>query len=151
MDDLQSLDRRLAYLEDRLQVLELVSRYARHLDGNLPEDEMLATYTDDAVLESPAIGRVEGKKAIAEWLHDLTTMKQTLRMRHLLTNLHLELDGDRATVKAYMLETVTYKSPVPGRGSSTEVAFAGDYTLWARKQGGEWLVERRLAELDQMR
>ena len=60
---LERIERRLRVLEDGEAIRNLKARYAA-LCNNQYDADGIARFTEDAVWESPALGRFEGREAI---------------------------------------------------------------------------------------
>jgi uncharacterized protein (TIGR02246 family) len=124
------------HVADRLAIQDLFVRYATALDDGEVE-RVVACFTADAVLESPAIGRIGGSEAIRAFAVRFAALRAGgTQFRHLITNLAAELDGDRARATAYLL-VVTSRD---GEHSSLP---PGRYECELVKQDGEWRFARR--------
>jgi 3-phenylpropionate/cinnamic acid dioxygenase small subunit len=104
-------------LHDKLEIQELLARYARGVDTK--DWELLRTvFTPDATID---FGRSSEDSAgprdkVIAWLErSLTPMPM---MQHIITNVEVDLDGDRATVRAYFFNPMR----LPG---TTEESFCG--------------------------
>lgn len=99
-----------SYAEDRAQIENLQARYMFALDFRDPE-EYAATFTEDGVLDYGA-GKIRGREAIAAMVAGMRDSAAEQRARdtsglrpaagrHNITNIVIEIDGDRATGTAY--------------------------------------------------
>jgi ketosteroid isomerase-like protein len=61
---LEQIERRLQVLEDAEAIRNLKARYAALCDNQYDADGIASLFTEDAVWESPALGRFEGRDAI---------------------------------------------------------------------------------------
>jgi SnoaL-like domain len=61
---LERIERRLQMLEDAEAIRNLKARYAASCDNQYDADGITSLLTEDAVWESPALGRFEGREAI---------------------------------------------------------------------------------------
>jgi hypothetical protein len=61
---LERIERRLQALEDAEAIRNLKARYAALCDNQYDADGIASLFTEDAVWESPALGRFEGRNAI---------------------------------------------------------------------------------------
>ena len=61
---LAQLERRLQTLEDAEAIRNLKAQYATLCDAQYDADGVAALFTEDALWESPALGRFEGREAI---------------------------------------------------------------------------------------
>jgi ketosteroid isomerase-like protein len=125
-------------LEDRLAIHDLFVRYATALDDGEVET-VVACFTADAALESPAIGRIQGAAAIRAFAERFAQWRATgTQFRHLITNLAAEIDrdGQRARATAYLLVMIskdnTHRTLPPGR-----------YECELARQGDSWRFTRR--------
>lgn len=88
----------LQALTDKIEIRELLFRYARGLDTQ--DWSLLASvFTSDAQLDYTSVdGPVGPKDEIVAWLERaLTPVPMT---QHFITNVEIDLQGDRATVRA---------------------------------------------------
>jgi len=65
---LERIERRLQVLEDAEAIRNLKARYAALCDNQYDADGIASLFTEDAVWESPALGRFEGREAIRSFL-----------------------------------------------------------------------------------
>src|SRR3954470_24068949 len=61
---LERIERRLQALEDAEAIRNLKARYAALCDRQYDADGIAALFTEDAVWDSPGLGRFEGREAI---------------------------------------------------------------------------------------
>jgi ketosteroid isomerase-like protein len=61
---LEQIERRLQVLEDAEAIRNLKARYAALCDNQYDADGIASLFTEDAVWESPALGRFEGRDTI---------------------------------------------------------------------------------------
>lgn len=86
----------LQCLVDREAIRNLISDFGVSVDDKDAE-RYVANFTEDAVLELPH-GRMEGRAAIS----DMPTVPEGWSAQHMFGNIVIDLDGDRATTRAYM-------------------------------------------------
>ena len=136
-------------LEDRIAVQDLMVRYAYVLDMEGNEDSFLALFTEDATLESPVSGIHTGAEGARQFLKKANARRSQTQIRHIITNFMIDGEGDRATIKAYFIETMTQLQVIyPKSECSTEFLYAGYYDCVARKIGGQWKLQRRIVNVD---
>ena len=85
-------------LGDRLEINDLLTRYAHSVDS---KDWALyrTVFTDDAFIDYESAGGITGdREAVADWLEK--TMAGFPMTQHLISNIDVKIDGDRATVRA---------------------------------------------------
>ena len=94
--------------QDRLDVIELIHRYAAMIDFK-NYDEVDRVFTKDAVANYESMRAYvgddfepKGAKAIGEWLRKYTGTRVSMHYMH---NHVVELDGKRATMRNYMHNT----------------------------------------------
>lgn len=88
----------LQALSDKLEIQELLARYAHGVDAK--DWELWKTvFTPDATLDYSSAGAVVGTRdEAADWLEKaLAPMPMT---QHFISNIEIDLDGDRAKVRA---------------------------------------------------
>lgn len=125
-------------LEDRLAVAELFVRYATALDNGAVET-VVDCFTADAVLESPAIGRIAGRDAIRDFARRFAAQRRAgTQFRHMVTNIAAELDPDgrQARATAYLLVLIS-------RDGGSRRLPPGRYECDVVKQDGHWRFSRR--------
>jgi len=131
---------RLQRLEDREQILELLTAYGATLDrrdfaafGQL--------FTEDAECGSGAGTPTRGRAAIQSQLERTITSNPSGLPRpnhHLLFNPSIKVDGDRAT--AHSLGA--YSAP-DAAGKTTQMVFFVSYDDVLVRRAGRWLFQRR--------
>lgn len=85
-------------LGDRLEINDLLTRYAHSVDS---KDWTLyrSVFTDDAFIDYESAGGIKGdREAVANWLEK--TMAGFPMTQHLISNVDVKIDGDRASVRA---------------------------------------------------
>ena len=132
------------YAEDRAQIENLQARYMFGLDFRDPE-EYAATFTEDGVLDYGA-GKIRGREAIAEMVRGMRDGDQQqdnsgvrpAAGRHNISNIVIEVDGDRATSTAYWFHM---GNDNPDRAA--QLNSFGHYEDELVKVNGEWLFSLR--------
>ncbi|MEU9993478.1 nuclear transport factor 2 family protein [Streptomyces sp. NPDC048045] len=135
--------RELDALADRLQVLEdkealrgLLIRGWRALDRK-DWRTWIDCWAEDAVLEFGPWETIEGKEAIRAKVEEAESPYAS--MQHHILNMHVDVEGDRATGVGYMwFVAVT----TPGRTSSP-YAMGGPYDWEFRSGPDGWLLVRQ--------
>lgn len=131
----------LAELSDRIQIRDMIVRYANALDSRRFEwlDEI---FTPNAYIDYRATGGIDGSwAAIREWLPPATGAFP--HMCHLVGNITVRLSGDRAQARTLCLNPV--EVPLPAGG--VQVMFLA---MWyqdelTRTPSG-WRMTRRVQE-----
>src|SRR3954471_950355 len=94
-------------LEDRQAVIDLLIRYAYAVDVNCSEEEFLAIFTEDAVLDGPFVGVVQGQDGLRNFIHESFERRGKIQLRHVITNFLVTGDGSEAHLRAYFVEFMT--------------------------------------------
>ena len=124
-----TLAERITRLEDLEAIRLLDARYCRHLDdGNW--DALTDLFTDDG--EFDGLARPRGRAELREFFAGLAAGGLTA-FWHFITNLEIELDGDRATVRSSLWQ------PCVADGAASVAA--GRYTDEVVKVDGRWLYK----------
>ena len=125
----------LQRVEDRNAVVDLVSRLSLWLDeGRF--DEAGTIFTEDISVKTPG-GTASGLEAVvaqAKRTHD------DVRTQHLMTNVLVDLDGDRATAGANLLATFVMD---PSKPEET-MPIGGRYSFEAVRTPDGWRLSRRV-------
>jgi ketosteroid isomerase-like protein len=132
-----------ASLEDWFAIHSVFVRYATALDA-CDVDAVVACFEPDATLESPALGRFashDGIRAFAQRTVDLK--HQGVQFRHVVSNLRVDVEGDRAHARCYLLDFLT-------RGGTTELLSPGEYDCDLRRTDGAWRFIRRDVTMDRV-
>lgn len=136
-----------SYAEDRAMIEDLQARYLFALDFRDAE-AYAATFTEDGILDYGA-GEIEGRDAIremiagmrrnaeAEGAEDSTGLRPAAG-RHNVTNVVLEVEGDRALGTAYWFHV---GNDNPERRA--QLSSFGHYEDELVKVNGEWLFSKR--------
>lgn len=123
---------------DRLQIQEVLARYSHCIDRGR-WDALVELFTADCQLDlSQMMGLYEGHAGVRKFSETLAPLG--LFMRHLVTNIVIEGDGERAHVESYVV-AVTGSAATPSRTT-------GFYDDELVKQNGRWLLHRRRLALD---
>lgn len=136
-----------SYADDRALIEDLQARYLFALDFQDPE-AYAATFAEDGVLDYGA-GKIRGREAIAEMVAGMragaerqraedTSGIRPARGRHNITNIVVDIDGDRATGTAYWFHI---GNDNPERGA--QLNSFGHYEDEIVKVNGEWLFSLR--------
>lgn len=124
-------------VDARLEIIELIARYAWAYDTNEVED-LLATFTSDGTMWT--FGElVGGRDKIAEMIAANAARRGTAGWQH-LTDHHVFRDFTGKSVTVYSFYTMI---EADASGANGRVRAIGYYTSYCRKQGGEWLFARR--------
>jgi 3-phenylpropionate/cinnamic acid dioxygenase small subunit len=127
--------------EDRIKIHDLFVRYTSAVD-NWDEPGLLGCFTEDGVLETPVLGgRFAGRERQLEFVRIGRTRAEGVQMRHVFSNLGVQLDGTRAEAHSYF---VVYST----RNGKSELSVVGRYNCRLRKLGNEWLFEYRGVSID---
>jgi ketosteroid isomerase-like protein len=130
-------------VEDRLDVMDLVARYAECVDSG-DVAGYAALFTEDGVIEHSA-GTVRGRGEIQAWVEGVVKrggVGKESRVKHVMGLPVIRGDGERATSRAYVT--------IPRHMESGEIVIrlAGTYFDDCVKVDGQWLFEKRVIQLD---
>jgi uncharacterized protein (TIGR02246 family) len=134
-----------SYADDRAEIENLMARYLFALDFR-DAPAYAATFTEDGVLDF-ASGVLTGRKAIGEFVNTLgNNASQAVReasalmarSRHNVTNIAIDVDGDRAKARAYWTSV-----RIGDGGNGVQIISYGHYEDELVKQNGKWLFAKR--------
>jgi len=131
-----------ASLEDRMAIEDLFVCYTTSMDSGDVEG-VVGCFAVDGWLDSPIVGRhqgVEQLRAFAEHIAESIRLRGA-RYRHVVTNFRIDVEGDRARARCYLLDYVTI-------GGETTLLSPGEYDCDVVKSGAGWLFASRLVRLD---
>ena len=131
-----------ASIEDWFGIHNVFIRYANSLDRGDVE-AVVECFCEDASLESPVLGKYVGHVGVREFAARTARLKreQVAQFRHVVSNLAVDVEGDRAHATCYLLDFVS-------RGGKTELLSPGEYACELRKTDGRWRFERRVLAMD---
>jgi ketosteroid isomerase-like protein len=128
-------------IEDWIRINELFTRYAWALDHGDVEG-VVGCFTATAVIESPVMGSFGGHDAIRDFAERNAGLHRSgAQMRHVVTNLRVDVDGDHARADMYLLNYLT-------KNGQVELVSPGEYQCRLVKESGVWMFEYRLVKLD---
>ena len=132
----------LVYLEERLAINDLFVRYTTALDRGDVET-IVDCFTPDGLLDSPAVGSHAGHAAIRGFAERFARFNQKgSQLRHVISNLAAEIDGERARATCYLLNILT-------RDGHSRLLAPGRYQCdLVKSADGQWRFQRRVVILD---
>lgn len=126
----------LQLLADRLEITDLLTRYASSVDRK-DWQSWRSCFTEDAYIDYRSAGGIDGdRETVARWLEE--TLAQFPMTQHLVSNIDIEVDGDRATARAMLF------NPMGNPDGSTW--FCGGYYNHELVRTPEGWRSRRLIE-----
>ncbi|HVB66875.1 MAG TPA: nuclear transport factor 2 family protein [Acetobacteraceae bacterium] len=130
-----------ASIEDRLAISDLFVRYTCAIDAGDVET-LVACFTEDGALESPAVGVYAGREAIRAFAQRFARFRQGgSQLRHVISNLVVQVQGDRAHATCYLTVFLT-------RDGSSRLLAPGQYDCELRKTDGAWRFQKRIVRHD---
>ncbi|MFO1028490.1 MAG: nuclear transport factor 2 family protein [Acetobacteraceae bacterium] len=102
---IERLERRLQALEDAEAIRNLKARYAALCDDNYDADGIAALFAEDAVWESPGLGRFQGREAIRSFFQGAGGIFSFAI--HYSLNGQIHVDRDTAQAQWYLFMPCT--------------------------------------------
>ena len=132
----------LRALLDRQAIRDVLSRYCRGLD-RMDKEMAYAVWHPDGTAFYDGIFEGTGH-GFVDWVWEAHAQME--RHSHQITNVLIELDGDRATSEAYV--TVALWTLPDAEGRQQELVGRGRYLdRWERREGS-WAIAHRIHLLD---
>jgi 3-phenylpropionate/cinnamic acid dioxygenase small subunit len=133
---------RPASIDDWFAINNLFVRYATALDA-CDVETVVACFEPDGSLDSPVLGRFEGSDGIRAFAMRTVTLKeeQGVQFRHVVSNLRVDVDGNLARARCYLLDFLT-------RDGKTELLSPGEYTCELKRTNGVWRFVQRSVTMD---
>jgi hypothetical protein len=125
--------------EDLLEIQGLAARYNHAIDSG-DADAFIATFVESGVLDAGVL-TLEGHSALKDFASNFATSARA--PRHVATNLVIEGDGDKATLKAYV-----QMFALTGEPPRQNITAAGKYSDTLAKEDGRWKFVRRTFTAD---
>ena len=136
--DLARLERRLKALEDAEAIRNLKARYAALCDKQYDPDGIAMLFTEDAVWESPGLGRFVGREAIRGFIRSASGIFSFAI--HYSLNGHIEVAGDQARARWYLFMPCTLAA-----GTQAMWRAGIDNETYARVDG-TWMFSHKRSE-----
>ncbi|MFO1313681.1 MAG: nuclear transport factor 2 family protein [Burkholderiales bacterium] len=128
-------------VDDRLAIDDLFVRYVCALDeGDV--DALVDCFAEDGSLASPVAGVHKGHAAIRAFAQRFARYRASgAQLRHVISNLRIDVDGDRARARCYLVVFLT-------RNGETRVIPPGQYDCDLVRTGGGWRFQHRVVAHD---
>jgi SnoaL-like domain len=135
-DDIAALRAQVRVLSDRAEITRLCDSYVMHLDKDRGNNSWFdSVFTDDVRLTF-SWGEFEGMAGLAEF-HQMA--RATFEVSHHIgSNYSIELDGDRAQVRAHMTAVHVRRGEEPG----THFGIGGHYEAEVVRTADGWRIRR---------
>jgi uncharacterized protein (TIGR02246 family) len=128
----------MATLDDVEEIRQLLARYC-HLGDSLDSGGLAQCFTNDAVIDANGV-RTVGRDAIRESVEAYRPVYAATPLRHVTTNVLVEVNGDEAQSTSYYMLLAT--------GAEPRVLRIGTYRDQLRRVDGRWLLSERVATSD---
>jgi len=125
---------------DRLEILELLARYA-HATDTIDAEARASVFTDDGVFDA-SNSRLQGRTELLAARRPANASS----LRHWVNNTVIEGDRDAARAKTYLAVVDT-----AGEGAQPSIWLTGIYYDTLRKVGGRWRFAYRNFVRDDLR
>ena len=135
---IERMERRLQVLEDAEAIRNLKARYAALCDRQYDAEGIAALFTEDAVWDSPGLGRCEGREAIRSFFQGASRLFSFAI--HYSLNGQIEIDGDTAQAQWYLFMPCTLAA-----GNRAMWRASIDHETYARVQG-VWMFSGKRSE-----
>jgi len=123
--------------EDRFGISDLFTRYTCALDAG-DAATVIDCFAEDGTLVSPAVGEHTGRAAITAFAHRFARFQAGgPQLRHVISNLQMQVNGDRAHATCYLTVFIT-------KDGKSRLMAPGRYDCELRKINGEWKFQRRV-------
>jgi len=128
--------------EDQLEIQGLAARYNHAIDSG-DSANFIATFSEKGALSAGEL-QIKGHSALGEFA---TNFASSVREpRHVATNLVIDGDGDKATLKAYVQMYIL--TGEPGEPAQQTVTTSGKYDDVLAKENGSWKFVQRVFTAD---
>jgi ketosteroid isomerase-like protein len=135
---IERLERRLQALEDVEAIRNLKARYAALCDQQYDADRIAILFTEDALWDSPGLGRFEGREAIRNFFRAASAIFSFAI--HYSLNGQIEVDGDTARAQWYL-----FMPCLIAAGNRAMWRASIDHETYARV-GGTWMFSGKRSE-----
>ncbi|WP_052423140.1 nuclear transport factor 2 family protein [Nonomuraea candida] len=136
LDEVEALRARVRELGDRAELAALCDRYVTHLDRDRDDDTWFdAVFTEDVQLVFP-MGEYKGMAGLARFQEMARGTFE--RTHHMSGNYAIEIDGDRARVRAHLTAVHVRRGAEPGG----HFDIGGHYEAEAVRTTRGWRIRR---------
>lgn len=126
---------------DRFAINDLFVRYTRAIDAG-DVDTLVDCFTQDGSLQSPAVGEYAGHAAIRAFAERFAAFRRNgSQLRHVISNLVMQVEGDRASASCYLVVFLT-------KDGASRMLAPGQYECELRKADGAWRFQKRVVMHD---
>jgi hypothetical protein len=133
----------LGQLLDRQQITDLIYRYLRSID-RCDAELGYTIWHDGAVVDYEHNFRGPAREFV-DWVTAQHEQPQVLSHQHQVSNLIIELDGDRAQSEACVTASLQY---LDGEQRRIVTCWGRYLDQWSRR-AGRWAIEKRMLVFDQ--
>jgi len=119
-------------LADKEEIRELISRYCLYVDAGRGE-EWAGLFTEDGVLDSPVMGRFEGRAKLLEMMQKYAEFTgDSTQPRHFISGILIDFENpEHAFAECYFLM-------MHAEDGKTIPVLCGRYEIRAKKVDGVW-------------
>ncbi len=139
MTTLPAADPALRAIQDRLDITDVLYRYASTID-RFDWDGLRSTLADDLVGQYGNADPVEGGAAVAAWISEFCA--DVVWQHHFLSVYHVEIDGDHASALVYHTSHQLF-----GAEPDSPKVLVGRYTNELRREADGWKISKLLLEI----
>ena len=133
------MDTALALLKDRIDVTDVLYRYASTID-RFDVDGLRRLLADDLVAQYGNAEPVTGGDAVAEWIG--AAIADVVWQHHLLSVYHVDVDGDHAKALVYHTSHQVFEDD-----PDTAKLIVGRYHCELRREPGAWRISRIVLDI----
>jgi SnoaL-like domain len=132
---------RLEAAADKQEIADLIYRYCRSMD-RMDHEQGYAIWHEDAIVDYGPDGFQGTGREFIDWVCE--THKQLDAHSHQVTNIVIELDGDKAASEAYCIATLRAHRD----GKHTQLMVWNRYIDQWSKRNGRWGIDKRVTVID---
>src|SRR3954454_13234041 len=134
-----SLDPRISAIQDRLDITDVLYRYASTID-RFDYEGLRSTVSDDLVAQYGNADPVSGGDAVIAWIGEFTA--DVVWQHHFLSVYHVDVDGDHAKALVYHTSHQLF-----GAEPDVSKLLVGRYHNELRREPGGWKISKLVLEL----
>jgi 3-phenylpropionate/cinnamic acid dioxygenase small subunit len=129
------------WIIEQRKIEDLFIRYTCAIDAGDVET-LVECFSENGSLESPAVGCYSGRDAIREFAKRFAKfLKNGSQLRHIISNIRSEVDGNHAKAKCYLLVYIT-------KNGNSKLLAPGTYECDLVKIKEEWYFNKRIVTMD---